>query len=182
MSGILRLVLPHGLLLAATALLYWAATGIQGSTGAGRIGPDAWPKAILVIMGLLCAWEIVRRLAVRPRDGGGDPGPPSGSEAADASQAPPAMQTGKLLAGAGLVFAYVVAVPWIGFFAATAVFLAAFPWFGGMRRPVLTGALGIAGSFGLVVVFMRVAYISLPLGEGPFKALSLALLAAIGVS
>ena len=66
--------------------------------------------------------------------------------------------------------------------AATAVFLAAFPWFGGMRRPLLTGALGIGGSLALVVVFMRVAYISLPLGEGPFRALSLALLAAIGVS
>ena len=80
------------------------------------------------------------------------------------------------------MLAYVVTVPWLGFFVATAVFLAAFPWFGGLRRPLLTGALGLAGSLALVVVFMRVAYISLPLGEGPFRALSLALLAAIGVS
>jgi putative tricarboxylic transport membrane protein len=172
-------VLPHGLMLVATVLLYWAATGIQGSTGAGRIGPDAWPRAIIVIMGLLCAWEIARRLAVRPRAGG--PGA-SGAEADDASQAPPAMHLGKLAAGAGLVLAYVVTVPWLGFFVATAVFLAAFPWFGGLRRPILTGALGVAGSLALVVVFMRVAYISLPLGEGPFRALSLALLSAIGVS
>jgi len=175
-------VLPHGLLLVATALLYWAATRIQANAGAGRIGPDAWPKAIIVVMGLLCAWEIARRLAVRPRGGGDAAGASPMPEAADASQAPPAMQVGKLAAGAGLVFAYVVTVPWLGFFAATAIFLAAFPWFGGLRRPLLTGALGIAGSLGLVVVFMRVAYISLPLGEGPFKALSLALLAAIGVS
>ena len=179
MPRTLRLVLPHGLLLVATALLYWAATLIQGSTGPGRIGPDAWPKAIIVCMGLLCAWEIARRLAVRPRGGG--PGA-SGAETDDATQAPPAIQAGKLAAGVGLVFAYVVAVPWAGFFFATAVFLAAFPWFGGMRRPLLTGALGIGGSLALVVVFMRVAYISLPLGEGPFRALSLALLSAIGVS
>jgi hypothetical protein len=33
-----------------------------------------------------------------------------------------------------------------------------------------------------VVVFMRVAYISLPLGEGPFRAISLGLMRAIGVS
>jgi hypothetical protein len=179
MGRTLRLVLPHGLLLVATALLYWAATGIQTNAGTGRIGPDAWPKAIIVIMGLLCAWEIARRLAVRPRGGG------AGSESAegnDASQAPPALQAGKLAAGVGLVLAYVATVPWVGFFVATAVFLAAFPWFGGMRRPLLTGALGIAGSLALVVVFMRVAYISLPLGEGPFRALSLALLSAIGVS
>jgi len=179
MPSKLRLVLPHGLLLVATFLLYWAATGIQGSTGAGRIGPDAWPKAIIVFMGLLCAWEIARRLAVRPRGGG--PGA-AGAEADDASQAPPAMQAGKLAAGAGLVFAYVITVPWLGFFVATVVFLAVFPWFGGMRRPVLTTALGLAGGLALVIVFMRVAYISLPLGEGPFRALSLALLSAIGVS
>ncbi len=130
-------------------------------------------------MGLLCAWEIARRLAVRPRGGG--PGA-SAAETGDASPAPPAIQAGKLAAGAGLVLAYVVTVPWLGFFVATAVFLAAFPWFGGLRRPLLTGALGVAGSLALVVVFMRVAYISLPLGEGPFRSLSLALLAAIGVS
>ena len=66
MPRALRLALPHGLLLVATVLLYWAATGIQGSTGAGRIGPDAWPKAIIVVMGLLCAWEIARRLGRAP--------------------------------------------------------------------------------------------------------------------
>lgn len=174
MPRTLRLVLPHGLLLVATLLLYWAATGIQAKAGAGRIGPDAWPKAIIVAMGLLCAWEIARRLAVRPRGGG--------AKTADVSPEPPAMQVGKLASGVGLVLSYVVSVPWLGFFVATAAFLAAFPWFGGLRRPLLTGALGIAGSLALVVVFMRVAYISLPLGEGPFRALSLALLAAIGVS
>jgi hypothetical protein len=33
----------------------------------------------------------------------------------------------------------------------------------------------------LLVIFMRVAYVSLPLGVGPFKTLSLALLRLIGV-
>ena len=88
----------------------------------------------------------------------------------------------KLYSGIGLVAAYVILVPWLGFFLSTALFLAAFPWLGGLRRPLLTAALGIAGSLVLVVIFMRVAYISLPLGEGPFRALSLALLGAIGVT
>jgi len=182
MPKTLRLVLPHGLMLAASVLLYWAATKIESNAGPGRIGPDAWPKAILVFMVLLCAWEVVRRLAMRPRLGprDGEAAPPA--EGGEADQPPPAMQPGKLAAGIGLVFAYVIAVPWVGFFVATALFLAAFPWFGGLRRPLLTGALGLAGSLALVVVFMRVAYISLPLGVGPFQALSLALLKAIGVS
>lgn len=99
MPGKLRLVLPHGLLLAATAFLYWAATRIEANTGAGRIGPDVWPKAILVFMGALCAWEIARRLAMRPR-GAAPPSPAVGGEGADA---PPALQWGKLAAGVGLV-------------------------------------------------------------------------------
>jgi hypothetical protein len=181
MPSKLRLVLPHGLLLVATVVLYWAATRIQVNVGAGRIGPDAWPKAILVIMGLLCAWEMARRLATRRRDGAARV-PASTPVAGDDPQSTAAMHVGKLAAGAGLVFAYVVTVPWLGFFVATVVFLAAFPVCGGMRRPVLTTALGLAGGLALVVVFMRVAYISLPLGEGPFRALSLALLSAIGVS
>ena len=181
MRGNLRLVLPHGLMLVASVLLFWAATGIQANVGAGRIGPDAWPKSIIVVMGLLCAWEVVRRLAMRSR---GDPGAsaPAAVQDGEAAQAPPAMHVGKLAGGIALVAAFVAAVPWVGFFVATAIFLAAFPWFGGMRRPLLTGALGLGGSLALVVVFMRVAYISLPLGEGPFRALSLALLSAIGVT
>ena len=175
MPGILRLVLPHGLLLLATALLYAAASKIASNAGAGRIGPDAWPKAILVFMGVLCAWEIARRVLTRPR---------GAAPAGDGGEAgvPTELHVGKLAAGVGLVFGYVVVVPWVGFFAATAAFLAAFPWFGGIRRPALTLALGLAGSLALVVIFMRVAYISLPLGAGPFQALSLALLRLIGVS
>lgn len=87
-----------------------------------------------------------------------------------------------LYGGIALIAAYVVLVPWIGFFVATTLFLAIFPWIGGLRRPVLAGALGLAGSLVLVVVFMRIAYISLPLGEGPFRAISIALMRAIGVS
>jgi hypothetical protein len=170
-------------MLVATLFLYWAATRIQANVGAGRIGPDAWPKAILVFMGVLCAWEMARRLAMRRRDEAAPaPAAAPAAQAGEDAQSMPAMHVGKLAAGTGLVLAYVVTVPWLGFFVATAVFLAAFPWFGGLRRPLLTGALGIAGSLALVVVFMRVAYISLPLGEGPFRALSLALLSAIGVS
>ena len=53
-------VLPHGVMLVVACLLYWAATRIDVETG-GRIGPAVWPKAVIVFMGLLCAYEIVKR-------------------------------------------------------------------------------------------------------------------------
>ncbi len=182
MPKTLRLVLPHGLMLLASVFLYWAASRIEADTGGGhRIGPDAWPKAIIVFMGLLCAWEIAKRLFLNARaDLHGVVG--GLAREAEGEAGAPAFQLGKLLAGIALVFGYVIAVPYLGFFVGTAAFLAVFPWFGGLRRPVLSTVCGVIGSLALVVMFMRVAYISLPLGEGPFEQLSIWLLAAIGVS
>lgn len=183
-----RQVLPHGVMLVVSVLLYWAATRIDADTG-GRISPAVWPKAIIVFMGLLCAYEIVKRLVAKSEfsakgllDGleqtpGTDPKKAEpGSVPAEPGSAP------MLFGGIALIAAYVVLAPWIGFFVATALFLGIFPWVGGLRKPMLSAVLGIGGSLILVVVFMRIAYISLPLGEGPFRAVSLALMRAIGVS
>jgi putative tricarboxylic transport membrane protein len=171
----LRQVLPHGVMLLAAVFLYWAATLIDVDTG-GRIGPAVWPKTVIVIMGLLCAYEVVKRLVSNAPGELKTVGVPGlGGEAPKVREHPR-----KLYGGIALIAAYVVAVPWLGFFVTTALFLAAFPWVAGLRRPVLAAFLGIAGSLALVVVFMRIAYISLPFGEGPFRTLSLALLRAIG--
>jgi putative tricarboxylic transport membrane protein len=188
-KGRLRQVLPHGVMLVASGLLYWAATRIDADTG-GRIGPAAWPKAIIVVLGVLCAWEIVKRLVAgsTPAARGlvnalsHNPAEVAAGIGPRAALGPDAEHPRKLAGGIALIAAYVVAAPWTGFFVATALFLAIFPWAGGLRRPMLAALLGLSGSLVLIVVFMRIAYISLPLGEGPFRALSLALLRAIGVT
>jgi putative tricarboxylic transport membrane protein len=184
--SLVRQVLPHGVMLAACGWLWWAASRIEGGSG-GRIGPDVWPKAIIAIMALLCAYEIVKRLLLRRATHA--QGLVAGLQHQPIAIAPaePAVEEApfaprKLGAGIVLVLAYVALVPYAGFFVTTALFLALFPWAGGMRRPALVAALAVAGSLVLVVIFMRVAYISLPLGEGPFRALSLALLRLLGVS
>lgn len=183
----LKLVLPHAVMLAFAAWLYGISLRIDVDTG-GRIGPAVWPKAIIVMMALLCAFEIAHRLlagaAFMPRAlvttrPSGEEAP--GSAAKDMS-GPIANHPWKLAGGVAMVGGYVLVVPLMGFVITTAVFLAVFPWVGGLRRPVLAAVLGVAGSFLLLVVFMRVAYISLPLGEGPFKALSIALMGLLGVS
>ena len=173
----LRLVVPHAVMLAASALLYWAATRIEADTG-GRIGPAVWPKTIIAFMALICVYEIGKRL-IRGNEGGA-----TGLVENMAGEDPPVDERhpGMLAGGIGLVIAYVVAAPWLGFFVTTVIFLALFPWIGGFRRPWLALVLGLAGTFLLVVVFMRVAYVSLPLGEGPFRALSIALMRLLGVT
>ena len=170
-----RRIVPHAVMLAATLLLWLAAMRIETGT-AGRVGPDVWPKAILVFMALLCIYEIGKRLL--SKETGGATGLVQMETAPVEAPTHPRM----LAWGIGLVLAYVVAVPWVGFFLSTAVFLAVFSWAGGFRRPVAAAVIALIGSLALIVMFMRIAYISLPLGEGPFRALSLALLRAIGVS
>ena len=87
-----------------------------------------------------------------------------------------------LLSGIGLISLYVVLVPFTGFFFATAVFLFAFPLVGGFKRPGIAAAISAAGTLVLAVVFLKIAYISLPLGVGPFQALSIGLMRLLGVT
>ena len=179
----LRLCLPHFVMLVVAVLLYGIASRIDAP--AGRVGPDFWPKAIIVFMGLLCAFEIVKRLVlgVRPADPAPveAPGPAAEEGPAD-TVADEALHPGMLIGGGAAILGYVVVVPWLGFFLATLVFLCGFAWIGGFRRTALNLVIGLGGSLLTLVLFMRVAYISLPLGEGPFRQLSLALLRLIGVS
>jgi hypothetical protein len=174
-------VVPHAIMLAIACWLYWVAARIDVETG-GRISPAVWPKAIIVFMGLLCAYEIVKRLVVRTQFDA--KGLLSGSEMpAEAGEpAKPPQDRRMLFAGIAAIGGYVLAVPWLGFFPATALFLLAFPWLGGQRRPGVLLALSVGGTLVLALVFLRIAYISLPLGEGPFRELSLALLRLIGVT
>ena len=178
----LRPLVPYFAMLAAAGFLYWAATRIVVDTG-GRISPGVWPKAIIAILALLCVYEIARRLISSPDHGpAGLVSTAAPGSAAPEAEAPQREYPGRLWGAVGLVAAYALAAPRLGFFVSTALFLAIFPWVAGLRRPWLSALLGLGGSLALVVVFMRIAYISLPLGEGPFRTLSIALLRLIGVS
>jgi len=186
----LRLVLPHTVMLAVSAFLYWAAMQIDGGGAAsgGRIGPDFWPKVVVGFMGLLCLYEIVKRLVLHTSftaKGLTDQLVQPPAEAVDptmGTDAEPEREYPRMLwSGVAAILGYVVLVPWLGFFVTTLLFLVAFIRIGGFRRPLITLFVSAIGAFALVVIFMRVAYISLPLGEGPFLALSTALLSLIGV-
>lgn len=168
--------LPYLVMLGVAIALYAAAASIDGPpASSGRIGPDVWPKAVIGFMGLLCLYEIVRRLLLAPAAPA-----PTGGGAGDQKVADP--QDLKVLLGSIAAIAlYVLAVGWLGFFLSTALFLGAFAWIGGFRRLVWVLAIAFSGALLTLVLFMRVAYVSLPLGEGPFRSLSLILLQLIGV-
>jgi hypothetical protein len=173
----LRLVAPYAALAAGAAYLYHDTARFASLGRPGQLGPDFWPRAVLILLLVVCAIQIGRRLLESP-----------GAAEADVARAP---QTGadaegerdwRLLAGGiGLTILYVPGIAYLGFFLATALFLAAFMWVGRFRRPKIVAAASVLGSLTFVFVFMKVVYVSLPLGVGPFRTLSAWIMAALGI-
>lgn len=173
---------PYIVLQICVMYLYSVAVRFDYTAPAGRIGPDAWPKLILVLMGAACVYEIVKNLLVGDsftaaglldklmKDAG------AGEDGASQISYPL-----HLWAGIGLTIAYILSIDKLGFFIATSAYLALFMVIGRYRRWRVIASSSLLGSLAIMFVFMKIVYVSLPLGTGPFRAISSALLAVMGV-
>jgi putative tricarboxylic transport membrane protein len=180
MSGKLASLSPYVALCAAAAWLYRDAGAFTAAARPGQLGPDFWPRAVLVLLIVVCVCEIVRRVLFErlARDDVPSAPAPGGVDAPDASDGRFAWC---LAGGIALTIAYVLALDWLGFFVATALYLALFMLVGRYRRMRVILSASVLGSLAFVFVFMKIVYVSLPLGRGPFKTLSVWLLALLGV-
>jgi hypothetical protein len=160
-----RSILPYlvGLLLAAAMFVY--IDRLDYTHRPGQLGPDTWPKLAILLMAAASSFEIVRRLVrgaaltrgvidllVHEDDGG------------EAGIARPWMLAG----GIALVAAYAVLVTTLGFVLDTFLFFVAFMYLGGYRNHAAIWAISAGVTVLIGVLFLRVAYISLPRGEPPF--------------
>lgn len=178
----LHKALPYVIVLAITVVLYVLANRIDFVAPGGRIGPDFWPKVILGLAMLTCAYQIVKTLFF---DASGDQ--VTGvlesiiDEAPAEPQASPALYPRLIIGGIALTIAYVVLIEYVGFFLCTFAYLAAFPWIGRYRRPVVVLASSLVGSLFFMFVFMKIVYVSLPLGREPFAQVTFALMRLMGI-
>lgn len=202
----LRLAWPWVAMLVAALYLYRVAGHFAYAPRPGELGPDVWPRAILVLLIVVCALRMAGYLLGRGIDrsgaalerggataaaGGGvtatdDVVAAAGNGATAEAGAESAVESAAryprlLIAGVALTILYVLTMGTLGFFLATALYLALFMLVGRYRRPVVIAVSSVVGSLAFVYVFMKIVYVSLPLGIGPFEQLSLALLAAFGV-
>ena len=171
----LRELVPYAAVLAAALFLYAKTGAFAAVARPGQLGPDAWPRAILALLAFVCVFEIARR-SWSWRGGRVE-------AAREAAGSPPEARRypGLLVAGAAITVLYVPAVGVLGFFLCTVAYLAAFMWIGRYRRVPVIAACSVLGSLAFVFVFMKVVYVSLPLGVGPFRGLSTWLLAVLGI-
>jgi putative tricarboxylic transport membrane protein len=77
-----------------------------------------------------------------------------------------------LWTGIALTVLYVVLIEKLGFFLCTVIYLAAFMWIGRYRRIGVIVATSVIGAAAFMFMFMKVVYVSLPLGVEPFAQVS----------
>jgi putative tricarboxylic transport membrane protein len=184
---ILKKIFPYLIVLAVAAIFYAATSQISFERTPGRIGPDAWPKAILALTIIVCVYEIVRT-ALFDRGHKEVEGLLEIIEEQTAEEKSEGIveedlptYTHLLLAGIGLTVGYVLLFDVLGFFVDTLLYIVLFTLVGRYRRPGVVLASGLLGSLAFMFVFMKIVYVSLPIGHAPFSAVSLALMRLMGI-
>jgi|SRR5579872_2974441 len=166
----------YAVIFCVAAYLYYLAGQFQYDQQPGRIGPDAWPKIVLALLLATCAWQIVRALTSSGVAAGRD----VAEEPTGLTEAEEDVPHLAWLAIATTV-GYAFVLPYLGFFVATILYIALVTFVGRYRRPGPLFLTSVLAPLALIFIFMKIVYLSLPLGQGPFKALSLALLHLFGI-
>ncbi len=186
MIGRLARSLPYALVGAGAVYLYVVAGQFEFHRRGANLGPDFWPKLVLVLIIATCAWEIVRiaLVGVRREVAGvlQEMVEESVREHGDVAAGPEARSRPLLLlAGMALTAFYVWVIQALGFFLATAPYVALFIALGGYRRWGVNLAVSAAGTFAMMFFFMKVVYVSLPPGQGPFAQFTFWLMQLMGI-
>jgi hypothetical protein len=160
-----RSIVPYAVGLAIAAVLYLYAGTFDYAPRPGQLGPEVWPRLAILLMGGSCLFEISRRLIVGNQDAAGfleafDREP----EVEDKQPVYPRL----LVGGIVLMAIYAVLVPVLGFILGTFLFLAAFMYVGGYRAHVAIWGTSTAVTIFCGILFLRIAYVSLPRGVPPF--------------
>jgi putative tricarboxylic transport membrane protein len=175
---------PYLITLAVAVLLFVKAGQLEYDHVPGRIGPDAWPKLILALMMVAAAWGTAKALVF---DSGGGEASPMLHRIENAGE-PDAtgieereIYPARVWAALGGTVVYLWILQYLGFFLGSFAFLAFIIYVGGYRKLSRVLAISLIGSLLFMTIFVRVIYVSLPLGIEPFSRISLALLALLNI-
>lgn len=161
----LKSIAPYAAGLALAGALFVYTGHIAFTPRTGQLGPDVWPRIAILMMAVACTFEIVRRVVIGATltRGVADLLEQSGDEP-DAAATHPWMLAG----GIALVTVYALVVTTLGFLLATFLFIATFMYLGRYRNHVAIWSISVAATFLVALLFLRIAYVSLPRGEAPF--------------
>jgi hypothetical protein len=164
-QALVRSIVPYAIGLAIAIALYIYSGTFLYTSRPGQLGPEAWPRLAILLMGASCVFEISRRLIVGNQDTTGileafDREP----DVEDKQPVYPRL----LIGGIVLMGIYAVLMPTLGFILGTFLFLAAFMYVGGYRAHGVIWGASAAVTIFCGILFLRIAYVSLPRGIEPF--------------
>lgn len=179
-------IIPYLLVGSLSGYLFFTATRIEFHRRAGTLGPDFWPKLVLGLIIATCLYEIVRMVLYRGRSGAAgvlqdlvEESEAKGGGSGFVHAGPRSPWT--LAAGIALTAFYVWVIQQLGFFLATTGYVFAFIALGGYRRWGVNTAVSLIGTSLMMFFFMKVVYVSLPPGEGPFAQFTFWLMQLMGI-
>lgn len=153
---------------AAVALaLLLASRGLGTVAAPGQLSPAFWPRLVLAGLLLACLAKALQEVRARTVGGAVDVRRPLARE--------------RLAAAVAAIVLYVLLGPWLGFPLATALFIAAFMLLCGARGPMAVGGSAVLGTVALLYLFVKLVYLPLPKGAGPFEDLTIGLLRALRI-
>jgi putative tricarboxylic transport membrane protein len=165
-------VLPLALLVMALVLPGYMFESDQRPSAIG-LGPAAWPRAMLAGLAVFSALWIVRDFWVLGAAGR----KPTLTIPTEDSH----YHFGKAVVGLIMIVAYGWLLPIVGFAVSTAIFIAAWCLFGGLRNLMVVVPVSLIGTITLMWLFMGLALLPLPRGAGLFDNFSIWLLRATGI-
>ena len=175
----LKPIVPYLVVMLGAVGLYSVADQIVYMPIPGQIGPDAWPKIVLVLLIVVCAIEIARRVLMSSPEA--DAALPTAVEHADVPL-PQEEDHPLLVLGVGAAtVVYLLLLQTGGFFLCTLVYSACLMWIAGLRRPFPAAGLALAITTFFTFTFMKVVFVALPIGTPPFSVVSLSVMALIGI-
>ncbi|MCX7155663.1 MAG: tripartite tricarboxylate transporter TctB family protein [Rhodocyclales bacterium] len=155
-----------------------------GASGSDQLGPAFWPRLILGLTICVCVFEIGFRQFTDMEGMSGllaqvtsEMEKVEGAVEEESGEANPL----RLISGVILTLLYVWVMPEIGFTLSTFLYTGLFIRMGGYRKLAVTAVVSLLGTLLLVFLFMKVVYVSLPLGKGVFGEISIALLPLLGI-
>lgn len=141
----------------------------------GRLGPDVWPQALLVLLIIACAIGFASNLWAgwRASRSTGPEFPPAQSTPPPLEEPEGPPRYGLVAAGMALFLAYPIALEYLGFIVATFLLMTLFMLVGLWRNMLGVLSVSTVGTLALFYIFRGVVYVSLPLGVGPFQSFTL---------
>ena len=178
----LKVVGPYGVAFVVSGFFYFAALQIAPAAD-NQLGPAVWPKTILLLAMLTCIWQIGHSVFSRgpKQDAPTNEYNEASLASADAVHDTTGVKSYTPWLGIALTLAYVAAFSWRGYPLATFLYVSAFVFFGNYRRPLAAVCIGFVASLAFMFLFMRVVYVSLPIGIEPFAQVTTLLMGVMGV-